>query len=569
MNLLPKSNYQTHFYFILLIVIHYLISIIFVGQIIVEPHDNLDLNVVHHHIISKMYKGDFEMINYFLSGEIKWYYLEELFHPINILHYVLNDKLFYFTKDILKILFAYFSFNLLAKSLCFSRFNSALAAALYSITVYDHLPMGLALNFLPYILYLLLNKDTLNKKHYFFLFLIGLNSSMFQDFFSYIFLIPLSFILKTKHKNLNIYLQVFSIILISSMLSNIHLLIGSAFGDPIHREIWDLKNKDIIISFLLTFKGFFLLNFAHPLFIFHIPMVCLSTLLFILSPFSKQKNVKLIFFFIIFILILKSILNYHLIDNIFIGIFDILKGYNFGRVITRITFLAYPLLFIFIITGLKNKNLKNLLYFVSFISILSIQLKTPLPVIGQHFLKEKMHIEKFEKTKKNFLEKKYIKVFNIIVDKKSYTGRKTGFNDPIKKTFDGYYKFKDYAFIKNIVKKSRVMSVGLDPMVAVMNDIRVIDGYHTVYPLSYKIKFRKIIEKELEKNILLKNYYDSWGSRVYAFYNDKDNIILNFQSAKTLSADYVISGFPIENKELKIICYKCNNSNQLYLYKIL
>ena len=37
------------------------------------------------------------------------------------------------------------------------------------------------------------------------------------------------------------------------------------------------------------------------------------------------------------------------------------------------------------------------------------------------------------------------------------------------------------------------MSVGLDPMIAVMNDIKVIDGYHSIYPLSYKIEFRKII----------------------------------------------------------------------------
>ena len=30
-----------------------------------------------------------------------------------------------------------------------------------------------------------------------------------------------------------------------------------------------------------------------------------------------------------------------------------------------------------------------------------------------------------------------------------------------------------------------------------MNDINVIDGYHSMYPLTYKIKFRKIIENEL------------------------------------------------------------------------
>ena len=146
---------------------------------------------------------------------------------------------------------------------------------------------------------------------------------------------------------------------------------------------------------------------------------------------------------------------------------------------------------------------------------------------------------------------------------------KTDIDNSINETFDNYYKFEDYAFIKNIVKDSRVMSVGLDPMIAVMNDIKVIDGYHNIYPLSYKIKFRKIIENELEKNIVLKNYYDNWGSRVYAFYNDKNNIMLNFQSAKTLGAHYVISKFPIKNKELKTICYKCNNSNHIFLYKIL
>ena len=39
--------------------------------------------------------------------------------------------------------------------------------------------------------------------------------------------------------------------------------------------------------------------------------------------------------------------------------------------------------------------------------------------------------------------------------------------------------------------------------------------------------------------------------------------------AKKLGADYVISRFPIKNNELKIVCYKCNNSENLFLYKIL
>ena len=570
---LSKSNYQTHIYFISLIAIHYLISIIFIGQVIVEPHDNLDNLVVYDHVISKIYKGDIEKLNYFLSGEIKWYYLEKLFYPINILHYILNDKLFYFTNDILKKLFAYFSFYLLAKSLCISRFNSALGGILYSTLVLHKMNMGLAIPFFPYILYLLLNKDILNKKHYFFLFLIGLNSSLIHDIFVFIFLIPLSFLLNNKKKNLRIYLQIFSIIFVSSILSNIHLVIGPVLSDPIHREAfnfagnaWGAEN-DIILPFLEVFKNFFThVNPKSALFIFYIPLVSLTALTFILSLFSKQKNIRLILFFIIFILILKLVVDHSIIDSILIGIFDILKGYNFQR-LGKIIPLALTLLFVLYISNLKYKNLKKLLYFVSFLSILSIQLKTPLPVIGHYFLEGNMHVEKFEETKKSFFEKKYIQFFKIIFDKKSYNVMKTDINNS--RTFDGYFKFDDYAFIRNIVKKSRVMSVGLDPMVAVMNDIRVIDGYHNIYPLNYKIRFRKIIERELEKNIELKNYYDNWGNRVYAFYTDKNNIMLNFQSAKTLGANYVISKFPIENNDLKIVCYKCNNSNQLYLYKIL
>ena len=61
-------------------------------------------------------------------------------------------------------------------------------------------------------------------------------------------------------------------------------------------------------------------------------------------------------------------------------------------------------------------------------------------------------------------------------------------------TFKGYYNHYDYSKIKNIVKNKRVISVGVDPMVSVYHDINVMDGYHTIYPLSYKKKFRKIIK---------------------------------------------------------------------------
>ena len=110
------------------------------------------------------------------------------------------------------------------------------------------------------------------------------------------------------------------------------------------------------------------------------------------------------------------------------------------------------------------------------------------------------------------------------------------------------------------------MTIGYDPMIAVMNKIYVIDGYHNVYPLDYKFKFRKIIEKELQKEAQYKKYYDNWGNRVYAFVSDKNEIDLNFKEAQSLGAKYIISKYEITNFNLKLISDEFKN--QIYLYEL-
>ena len=136
-------------------------------------------------------------------------------------------------------------------------------------------------------------------------------------------------------------------------------------------------------------------------------------------------------------------------------------------------------------------------------------------------------------------------------------------------SFNSYYKYNTYKKIKILVGSSRVASIGVNPMIAVMNDINVIDGYHTLYQLSYKIKFRKIIEQELNQNEKLKDYFDNWGNRVYLFYSDKDNLLINFNEVKNLGAEYIISSFPIKNQVLlsKYVLY--DEKNKIYLYRLI
>ena len=136
-------------------------------------------------------------------------------------------------------------------------------------------------------------------------------------------------------------------------------------------------------------------------------------------------------------------------------------------------------------------------------------------------------------------------------------------------TFKGYYLYDEYLEIKKIVKDKRTMSVGLNPMVAAMNDIKAIDGYYAVYPLAHKKRYRKIIEDEIENNFFLKNNFDSWGNRImiyfYAGENPNENKI-KFTEAKKIGVDYVISKYNLKNKDLELI--RTINKN-LHLLKIL
>ena len=101
-------------------------------------------------------------------------------------------------------------------------------------------------------------------------------------------------------------------------------------------------------------------------------------------------------------------------------------------------------------------------------------------------------------------------------------------------------------------------------MVAVMNDIATIDGYHNIYPLHYKYKFRKVIEKELESNIEVRKYFDGWGSRLYTFSNNASKILIDFNEAKKLGAEYVISKHDLSSNGLKLICDDCSSYVKLY-----
>lgn len=80
----------------------------------------------------------------------------------------------------------------------------------------------------------------------------------------------------------------------------------------------------------------------------------------------------------------------------------------------------------------------------------------------------------------------------------------------------------------------RVVHLGMSPAPALMYGFYTVDGYSNNYPLEYKHKFRKVIEKELEKAPETAVYYDTWGSRCYMFNSESGNAWMTGKNQKTV-----------------------------------
>lgn len=107
----------------------------------------------------------------------------------------------------------------------------------------------------------------------------------------------------------------------------------------------------------------------------------------------------------------------------------------------------------------------------------------------------------------------------------------------------------------------RVICVGFHPAIAQYNGFYTLDSYQNNYLLGYKHQFRKIIENELAVDKKMKEYFDAWGCRAYAFSHEIradilyhktskaaiNNSRLNIEAFKQMNGKYVLSSVPINN----------------------
>ena len=127
---------------------------------------------------------------------------------------------------------------------------------------------------------------------------------------------------------------------------------------------------------------------------------------------------------------------------------------------------------------------------------------------------------------------------------------------------DVYTQMEDYIYqtTNEVPSEYRVVSLGINPATALYNGFYCLDGYSNLYSLDYKHEFRKIIEKELAKSDETRVYFDTWGNRCYLLNSETGNYMnvakesgsyknleFNIEQIKKMGGKYIFSAMPIDN----------------------
>ena len=153
-------------------------------------------------------------------------------------------------------------------------------------------------------------------------------------------------------------------------------------------------------------------------------------------------------------------------------------------------------------------------------------------------------------------------------------------------TFKEFYAEELFADVKQYIGDDpstyRVVSIGMHPTIAQYNGFYTLDTYNNSFPLSYKHQFREVIAPELEKSPSLKNYFDTWGGRLYMYVaqlgesymftknSDKtiEQLDINTDALESLGGDYIFSALPIDNYKSLGLEHEKNFEKKGYPWKI-
>ncbi|MDD2229570.1 MAG: DUF6044 family protein [Candidatus Cloacimonetes bacterium] len=169
------------------------------------------------------------------------------------------------------------------------------------------------------------------------------------------------------------------------------------------------------------------------------------------------------------------------------------------------------------------------------------------------------------------------------------------FGMEVNKTYAEFYSPELMQQVQEYISKPqssyRVVSVGLEPAVALYSGFYSVEGYSGSYPIEHKRRMRAVMAAELDKNEYLANNFDGWGNKVTIYSDDIDkkigypspwdipmiskneeetidNLVINTSGLKDMNCQYLFSTLEITNYQETGLEFLRSFENSKSLYRI-
>ena len=486
----------------------------------VRIHDNLDNEAVYNTVNGIFFFHPSEARHLLLDGNVPIYLVQRLDWPLLLLHVIPNPFIAYAATDVVVRIIAFLGMFCLSRRLGVAESTAFLAGVLFSFSL-TLTALGLSVAATPAVVYLSQKAADhgLRGRDYLLLFLLGWNCSLvFSGVFLLVGLPVLRrlFFGEAVHRWLAAYVSY----ALGLVVGAVGLIYGLVAGSPLHRNQWVLSGDGLTGSVRTFLRNQFSVghwDFHHV----STPLAFVYLSILIAALATKKRKLWSIVGVIVFVNAFYALVHFAPIAQLRTRIGGLIKAFQFDRFYSLASFL--------IIAGwviamsVAGARLRRLL-----IGAIVVQLAVTVALTPQ-------------------LQSPVL----LLLGK------------PTIASFEEHTKPQDYRLIHNLVGEEPTISVGLDPMAAVMNGISTIDGYYNAYPLSYKEAFRAIIARQLQSGqpysddwgsgLRIANpqsYFDNWGSRLYTFVENPAEAKLDYCAAFHLGAQFVLSRFDLMSPNL-------------------
>jgi hypothetical protein len=503
----------------------------------IRIHDNLDSDAVFNTVTGIFFLHPDKAKHLLLGGNLPIYLVHRLDWPLSFLHLIPDRFLAYSLNDLIVRIVAFLGMFCLSRRIGIAQLPALLASLLFAFSI-SLTVFGLSIAAIPAVVYLLQEaaEKSLPASHYLLLFFLAWNSSLVMSGIFLLFALPFLRRLFFGKANRN-WFPAYISYAFGLALGAGGLLFAVFAGPQLHRDAWILSGYGLLASVRTFFRNQFALghwDFHHV----STPLAVLYISVLVAGLITRSKKVWYVVGAILSINLLYAVVHFDPVAQLRTRLGGLIKTFQFDRFYFLGSFLIIiGWVFAMSAAGIRLRRV--------LIAAIAVQLGVTF-ALTLHLQAPVMHL----------LGKSTIP------------------------SFSEHAKADDYRSIRNAIGEASTISVGLDPMAALVNNISVLDGEYSVYPLSYKSRFRAIIAKQLELNsqpyydnwgstLRIDNpqtYFDNWGSRLYTFVNDPVDVALNYCAAFNLGGQFVISRFELESPNLDPIL--TTEPNHLKLYSI-